>query len=219
MLQHTASPSGTGGREPAVLEAVCVVECENTAACCESAKFLCDGARADELGQGARRLKQCTTVQPAAIPALNVGEKTASRCARFLQAQTALERVLQQMKRLCRRAQKRGAPSQKRGGRNSRYEASVPPAALSLRPSHRATTGVSATVGGKRMGDSALCAAYAMAAVPTRSLVSDAFRPTRCSSAATFTPGSAAGWLSTPASRTQNGSLSCAQRSASGTPA
>lgn len=34
-----------------------------------------------------------------------------------------------------------------------------------------ATTGVSATVGGNLMGDAALCAAYAMANLPTFSLV------------------------------------------------
>ena len=51
-----------------------------------------------------------------------------------------------------------------------------------------ATTGVRATVGGNRTGDSALCAAYAMAKVPTFSLVSEGFRPTRCSKEGTSTP-------------------------------
>ncbi len=51
-----------------------------------------------------------------------------------------------------------------------------------------ATTGVRATVGGNRTGDSALCAAYAMAKVPTFSLVSEGFSPTRCSKEGTSTP-------------------------------
>ena len=34
-------------------------------------------------------------------------------------------------------------------------------------PSRRATIGVSATVGGKRMGESPLCVVYAIATVPT----------------------------------------------------
>ena len=44
------------------------------------------------------------------------------------------------------------------------------------------------TVGGKRTGDSALCAAYALANVPTRSEVSLACRPSRESRDATSTP-------------------------------
>ena len=55
-------------------------------------------------------------------------------------------------------------------------------------PSHLATTGVSATVGGNRTGDSALCAAYAMATVPTRSLVLLTWMPTLPSKADTSTP-------------------------------
>ena len=57
-----------------------------------------------------------------------------------------------------------------------------------LLPRNLATTGVSATVGGKRTGDSALCAAYAMAAVPTFSLVALELMPTLDSSADTSTP-------------------------------
>jgi len=191
-----------------VLEAAYAVKCGTLLHVVNGAKFWATGVRDNELGQGARCLKQCITVQPAAISALSHNYTVARRRARFLQAQPALERALQQMKGPCGGVQERGphhkgATHENCGARESRYEASVPPAALSLRPSHRATTGVSATVGGKRMGDSALCAAYAMAAVPTRSLVSDAFRPTRCSSAATFTPGRAAGRLSPPAYRTQ----------------
>lgn len=63
-----------------------------------------------------------------------------------------------------------------------------PSSTAGLRPSQRATTGVSATVGGKRTGDSALCAAYAIANAPTFSLVALTVRPTRASKAPTSTP-------------------------------
>ena len=52
------------------------------------------------------------------------------------------------------------AQSEPRAGGGSSSSSTFLPSAL-------ATTGVSATVGGKRTGDSALCAAYAMAKVPT----------------------------------------------------
>mmetsp|Transcript_9780 Transcript_9780/g.19359 ORF Transcript_9780/g.19359 Transcript_9780/m.19359 type:complete len:99 (-) Transcript_9780:499-795(-) len=58
----------------------------------------------------------------------------------------------------------------------------------SVLPSHLATTGVRATVGGNLTGDRALCAAYAIANVPTFSLVSDTCNPTLDKIAATSTP-------------------------------
>ena len=45
-------------------------------------------------------------------------------------------------------------------------------------PIQRATRGVSATVGGNRMGDAALCTAYASAKTPTCSLVALTVMPT-----------------------------------------
>lgn len=61
-------------------------------------------------------------------------------------------------------------------------------AAVGFLPISFATTGVNATVGGNLTGDNALCAAYAMATVPTLSLVSEGFRPKRWSNADTSTP-------------------------------
>eukprot|EP00740_Mantoniella_antarctica_P017997 CAMPEP_0198695058 /NCGR_PEP_ID=MMETSP1468-20131203/281323_1 /TAXON_ID=1461545 /ORGANISM="Mantoniella sp, Strain CCMP1436" /LENGTH=115 /DNA_ID=CAMNT_0044450601 /DNA_START=346 /DNA_END=694 /DNA_ORIENTATION=- len=55
-------------------------------------------------------------------------------------------------------------------------------------PSHPATTGVSATVGAKRIGDAALWAAYAIANVPNFSLFAVTVTPTFSSSPATSTP-------------------------------
>lgn len=51
-----------------------------------------------------------------------------------------------------------------------------------------ATTGVNATVGGNLTGERALCAAYAMAKVPTLSLVSDGLSPNLERRAGTSTP-------------------------------
>jgi len=52
----------------------------------------------------------------------------------------------------------------------------------------RATTGVRATVGGKRSGEAALWHTYAMLALPTLLLAAPEFSPTRWSAAATLTP-------------------------------
>lgn len=51
-----------------------------------------------------------------------------------------------------------------------------------------ATTGVKATVGGNLMGESALCAAYAIAKVPTFSPVSPTLIPIVPTSPPTSTP-------------------------------
>ena len=59
-------------------------------------------------------------------------------------------------------------------------------------PNNRATTGVRATVGGNLTGDKALCAAYAIATVPTFSFVSLTLKPILASNPATSTP---AYWL------------------------
>jgi len=55
-------------------------------------------------------------------------------------------------------------------------------------------SGVRATVGGKRIGDAALCAAYAIALVPTFSDVALASMPSLPSRAATSTPLSTKSW-------------------------
>ena len=55
-------------------------------------------------------------------------------------------------------------------------------------PVQRATTGVNATVGGNRTGDSALCAAYAIAKVPIFSLESFTDNPILDRRLATSTP-------------------------------